>query len=154
MLQTSKLILQLTEFLLWVLIASTVAIILSGVTAFIIWTNLVAVKNALFVVGILLFGIGSVGIQPKRVRRRAMNTRSENKAASSDRTHRQISLGRFSADTNTEYGFETRIQTIPPLRNNRLSLSERVSRDWKLFATSLLVLATSLYFEIGLDVHI
>lgn len=153
MLQTSKLILQLTEFLLWVLIASTVTVILSGVTAFVIWTNLVAVKNALFLVGILLFGIGSVGIQPKRVRRRAMNTRSEYKG-SSDRTHRQISLGQFSADTNTEYGFETRIQTIPPLRDNRLSINERVSRDWKLFATSLLVLATSLYFEIGLDIHI
>jgi hypothetical protein len=153
MLQTSKLVLQLTEFLLWVLIASTVTVILSGVTAFVIWTNLVAVKNALFLVGILLFGIGSVGIQPKRVRRRAMNTRSEHKG-SSDRTHRQISLGQFSADTNTEYGFETRIQTIPPLRDNRLSINERVSRDWKLFATSLLVLATSLYFEIGLDIHI
>lgn len=153
MLQTSKLVLQLTEFLLWVLIASTVTVILSGVTAFVIWTNLVAVKNALFLVGILLFGIGSVGIQPKRVRRRAMNTRSEYKG-SSDRTHRQISLGQFSADTNTEYGFETRIQTIPPLRDNRLSINERVSRDWKLFATSLLVLATSLYFEIGLDIHI
>ena len=144
MTRISKLGLQLTEFLLWVLIASTVTVVTSGVTALVIWTNLVAVKNTLFVVGTVLFGIGSVGIQPERIRHRAIDTRSG----------RKISIGRFSVETNTEYGFEQRIQTIPPLRDNPLALSERISRDWKLFTTSLLVLATSLYFEIGLDIHI
>ncbi|ERG96170.1 hypothetical protein [Haloquadratum walsbyi] len=154
MTQISKLTLQLTDFLLWVLFTSTVTVITSGVTALIIWANLIAVKNALFAVGIVLFGIGSIGIQPERIRRRATNTRSAGATESSSGTRPQVSLGQFSVDTNAEYGFEQRIQTIPPLRDNRLSFGERISRDWKIFATSLLVLATSLYFEIGLDVHI
>lgn len=123
--------LRLADFVLWVTTVGAAVVGVSAVIAFAVGGGLLTLKLLLFVVGFLMFGVGSVGIQPKS-------------------PHRDEKL--FSLDTITEYGFEERIQEVPPLRDNVLPFEERVSRDGKVFATSLVVLSVSLLLEVGLGV--
>lgn len=144
--------LRLAEFLLWVAVVSTGVVAVSAVVAFAVGDGLLTLKFVLFVVGFLLFGVGSVGIQPKSLRRQRAERAGEDPLESDGRRH--PTLGSLSTDSDTEYGFEKRILQVPPLRDERLALDDRVSRDWKLFATSLVVLAVSLGMELWLGVSV
>lgn len=123
--------LRASEFLLWVAVVSATLIGVSAVFSFAVGGGLLTLKRVLFVVGFLLFGAGSIGIQPKSPRR-------ETKL--------------FTTDTDSEYGFETRIQHLPPLRGTVVPFRKRVGRDTKVLATSLVVLAVSLLLEVGFGV--
>jgi hypothetical protein len=56
--------LRLFEFLLWVLAASAGVVVASLAIGLVVGDGLVAVKTVMFVVGFLLFGIGSLLMQP------------------------------------------------------------------------------------------
>lgn len=125
--------LRFTEFVLWVLVvggAVSAAAILAG---YVVGGTLLSAKYGVFVVGALLFGIGSLGIQPTP-------SYKEKKRISLDSTH--------------QHGLEKRIQSLPPLRDRELPYEQRIGRNKKLFIASLLVLGVSLVMEFGLGIKV
>jgi hypothetical protein len=143
---TSNRRLRAAEFVLWVASIAAAVVGVGAVLSFALGDGLLTLKYLLFVVGFLMFGVGSVGIQP-RVRRPSLGGNADGESAP-----RGSLLGSLSTDSDDEYGFEERIQRLPPLRDERLPVVDRVSRDWKLFAASLVVLGVSLLLEAGLGV--
>lgn len=125
--------LRIAELAVWVSTVSTAIVALSALGAVLFGNGLLTLKYALFVVGFLLFGVGSFGIQPKSPRR-------EKK--------------RFTVDSGELWGFEEKLQRLPPLRNRHIPAGERVSRDVKVFLTSLVVLGVSFVLEYGLGVSV
>ena len=144
---TSDRLLRAADLLLWVVVVAAAIVGVATVLAFVAGDGAVTLKYLLFVVGFLMFGAGSVGIQPEGFRKRAGPETNGGVGES-----RVPSLGSLSADSDSEHGFEARIQQLPPLRDERLPLDDRVSRDWKLFVASLAVLCVSLLLEVGLGV--
>lgn len=129
--------LRYVEFALWVGTVSAAVTFALSVPAFLFGEGLLTLKYALFVVGFLLFGVGSFAIQPTPRGR--------------DPVSRLFSL---SVDGEAEFGFERRLWALPPLDGAWLPPGDRVSRDVKLFVTSLLVLGISLALEVGLGVGV
>lgn len=127
---TTELRLRLAEFGLWVVAASSVVVSLTFTLGYAAG-GAVSAKYALFFVGVLLFGVGSLGIQPTPPHR--------------DRR-------RFSVESDDQHRFEAYIQEIPPLRGERLRFDQRVGRGKKIFVTSLVVLAVSAVMEFGFGV--
>lgn len=121
------------EFVVWALVVG--GVITAGCIALglVVGGSLVTAKYALFVVGFLMFGLGSLAIQPTSPRR---------------------DEPRFSLDSDGQHRFEARIQALPPLRGERLPFDRRIGRDAKLFAASLVVLGASLFLEFGLGVRV
>jgi len=144
---TSDRLLRAVDLLLWVVVVAAAVIAVATVLAFTLGDGAVTLKYLLFVVGFLMFGAGSVGIQPEGFRKRVDPETSGGVGES-----RVPSLGGLSTDSDSEHDFEARIQQVPPLRGERLPLDDRVSRDWKLLASSLVVLGVSLLLEVGFDV--
>jgi hypothetical protein len=122
--------LRLAETALWVGTVSAAVVIVLAVPSFLFGDGLLTLKYALFVVGFVLFGFGSLAIQPVRPRQ--------------DGTL-------VDTDGDTEYGFEERIGSVLPTER-RLTLEDRVSRNTKLFVASLVVLAVSYLLESGFGV--
>lgn len=141
---TSKRLLRAADFTLWVVTVSAAVVAVGAVLSFALGDGLLTLKYLLFVVGFLMFGVGSIGIQPRSMRRRAKERAGEDTG--------RPTLGSLSTDDGSEYGFEERLHTLPPLRDEWLPPDDRVSRDWKLFVTSLVVLAVSLWLEVGVGV--
>lgn len=123
---TSRRFLRYAEFALWVAAATAAVVGICAVPAFLFGSGLPSLKLLLFVVGTLLFGIGSFGIQPERPKRDG-----------------QI----VDLETGEPNRFEDKIQELPPLRGERLPFSDRVDRNVKLFATAVAVLAVSAALE-------
>ena len=123
--------LRLVEFAVWVAAVTAVVVAVAAVPSFLLGTGLLTLKYVLFVVGVLLFGLGIIAIQPKRPRRDSELVTTE------------------SAD---EYDFEARLQDLPPLAGRRLPFNDRIGRDAKLFAVGLAVLAVSALLEYGFGV--
>lgn len=124
--------LRIVDFVLWVTVVT--GVIVGIFTLFsLISGGLLTLKYILFVVGFLLFGVASIGLQPKR-------------------PHRDEKI--FTTDSNSEYGFEEGIQKLPPLQRDRLPIEDRVSRDKKLFVTSLVILGISYFLEVGLNITV
>ena len=128
---TSRRVLRYAEFALWVAAATALIVAVCAVPAFLFGSGLPTLKLLLFVVGWLLFGIGSFGIQPERPKRDG-----------------QI----VNLETGEPNRFEDRVQEIPPLRGRRLPCSDRVNRNVKLFATAVAVLAVSAALELVFSV--
>jgi hypothetical protein len=125
--------LRIAEFVLWVVLvggAVSAGAIAAGLA---VGGTLVSAKYAVFVVGVLLFGFGSLGIQP----------------TPSYKAEKRVTL-----ESTHQNRFEARIQELPPLRGRRLPFDQRVSRNKKVFVTSLLVLGVSLFMEFGLGVRV
>lgn len=139
--------LRVAEFVLWTASVAAAVVAVGAVLSFALGDGLLTLKYLLFVVGFLMFGVGSVGIQPN-VRRPSMMQRDD------ESSPRGSILGSLSTDSDTEYSFEERIQRLPPLRDEQLPVVDRVSRDWKLFAASLVVLGVSLLLEAVLGVSV
>lgn len=122
---------RLIEFCVWVLVVSAAVTLVLGFLSLITGGGLVLLKFLLFVVGFLVFGFGSLGLQPKSPRR-----------------DRKL----ITAEGDEEFRFEERVQEVPPLRDDWLPLADRVSRDTKLFVTGLVLLGVSLGMEVLLGV--
>lgn len=123
------------EFALWVGSVATGIVAVLSMPSLVLGDGLVTLKYALFVVGFLLFGIGSFAIQPTPHGRGPVSR-----------------LFSMSLDGGQAFGFEQRIQEFPPLDGRNLPFEERVSRNVKVFVTSLLVLGVSIVLEVGLGV--
>lgn len=126
---TSERALRAIDFVAWVAAVSGVVAVVVGVPTLLVGGP-VLVKQALFVVGILMFGVGSFGIQP---------------------TPSYKEEKRVTIEGGGEADFEERIHDTLPVEE-RPPFDERVSRDTKLFVSSLVVLGVSLLLELGLGV--
>jgi hypothetical protein len=125
--QTASNVARISEFAVWVGAASAAVVAACAAVAFVFGDGLLTLKYALFVVGFALFGLGSVAIQPKSKRR--------------DRK-------RVTLNTGQAWRIETKLTRLPPLRGRTIPFEERVSRNVKVFATSLVVLGVSLALEL------
>ncbi|WP_449404332.1 DUF7555 family protein [Halapricum desulfuricans] len=121
------------EFAFWVGTVSVMIVGVSAVGAVLFGSGLLTLKYILFVVGFVLFGIGSFGIQPKSPRKRKK---------------------RITVDSDDPLAFEERIQQLPPLDDNPVPHPDRISRNVKVFVTSLVVLGVSLILEYALGVSV
>jgi len=126
-------LLRTVEFVLWVAAVGAVVVVLTAGAGYVVGDGPLGAKYALFVVGILLFGVGSYGIQPVPLHK----------------DERRLSL-----DGPRETRLEAAIQRVPPLRDDYLPVERRVGRGPKLFVTSLVVLAASALLEVGLGVRV
>ncbi|ACM55670.1 DUF7555 family protein [Halorubrum lacusprofundi] len=131
--QTASSFARISEFAIWVGAASTVVVVACATVAYAFGDGLLTLKYVLFVVGFALFGLGGLAIQPKAKRR--------------DRK-------RVSFDTEQEWEIEARLAQLPPLRGMTIPFEKRVSRNVKMFATSLVVLAVSLSLEVVAGVSV
>lgn len=125
--------LRLAEFAVWVV---AVAAAVSGaaiLVGYVVGGDLVGAKYAVFVVGVLMFGLGSLGIQPTP-------SYKDEKRVTTESTHQNE--------------FERRLQSVPPLRDAEVPFDQRISRDKKVFVASLLVLGVSLFMEFGLGIRV
>ena len=118
--------LRVVDFVLWVLVVTTGVVVSLGVVSLAATGGLVGLKVALFLIGFGLFGVSALAVQPKSPRR--------------DRK-----LIDFDGDDPAR--FERLLYEVPPLRGEWLPVERRVSRNWKLFMTSLSLLAVSLALE-------
>lgn len=123
--------LRLVEAALWVAGATTLTVVVCAVPSLLLGDGFVTLKFALFVVGLLLFGVGSFAIQPSPPHR--------------DRK-------RVSVEGDEPYGVEITLQQFPPLRGRRLPFEDRMSRDTKLFLTGVATLAVSAAMEFLLGI--
>lgn len=123
--------LRVVEGVYWVGVVATTATVLLGVLGLAV-NGLLLVKQLLFVSGVLLFGIGSLGFQPKAPYRDSK---------------------RITLDSDTEHRFEASLTNLPPLKRNQLIMDERISRNVKIFFVGLCLLGVSAFLEFGLGVH-
>ena len=129
--------LRLVEFVLWVGSTSAVTVGVLAVVAFIFGEGLLTLKYLLFVVGFIYFGVGTFGMRASLKRR----------PDEIERTRRYLA-------STEEWDLEARLQDVPPLRWNHLPFDDRVSRNVKLFATGVVVLAISFAMEVVLGVQV
>lgn len=127
---TTKCRLRVIEFVLWVGAVTAITVSLSLILGFVIGRGLLTAKYTMFVLGFILTGLGSLGLQPQR-------------------PHKETKL--LTLDTS-ESRLEARIQNLPPLQDETLRFQRRVGRAPKLFVSGLVVLGVSLLFEFGLGV--
>jgi hypothetical protein len=125
-------LLRLVDAALWVGAVSGAVLLACAVPALLL-ADLLVLKYLAFLVGVALFGVGSLAVQPRRP------SRSEK---------------RLTLDRARETRFEATLHRLPPLRGYHLPFDERVSRDAKLFATSLVVLGASLLLEVVFGVSV
>lgn len=126
----SRRLLRLVDVAVWVGAASGTVLAACAVPAVVLGDPVVT-KRLSFVVGVVLFGLASLAIQPER-------------------PHRDGELVDLGGDV--EAGFEAWLHRVPPLADRRLPFDERVGRGGKLLATSLVVLAASLLLEVAFGV--
>jgi hypothetical protein len=130
--------LRFVEFVLWVGSTSAVTVGVLAVVALIFGEGLLTLKYLLFVVGFIYFGVGTIGMRASLKRRP---------------DEMDLERRRYLA-SNEEWDLEARLQDVPPLRRNHLPFDDRVSRNVKLFATGVTVLAISFVMEAVLGVQV
>lgn len=128
----------------WIAVVTAGVVAIGSVPAVATGGGLLTLKYSLFVIGFLLFGIGSFSIQPK-------SPRLGDKSKFRQPVARMFSMG---LDGDKPFRFEQLIQRLPPLRDHTIALEHRVSRNTKVFLTSLVVLGVSLFMETFLDVTV
>lgn len=131
--RTTSNVARVGEFAVWVGVASITVVAACVVGAYALGDGAITLKYVLFVVGFILFGLGGLGIQPKSKRR--------------DRQ-------RVTFETERAWDIEDRLAQLSSLRNQTVPFEDRVSRDTKLLATSLVVLGVSLSLELVADVGV
>ena len=124
--------LRIVDFALWVGAASGVVLVVCAVPAFVL-ADLLVMKYLSFLLGVVLFGVGSLAIQPRRPQQ----------------DHKRLTL-----EVGSETRFEATLHRLPPLRDHHLPFDERVSRDTKLFAVSVVVLCVSFVLEVAFGVSV
>lgn len=121
------------DLIVWVCAVAAAIVAVSGGASFLFGNGLLTLKYVLFYIGFLLFGLGSFGIQPKRP---SKDTK------------------RITVESDSAWGFEERLHDLPPLRDLQIPVEDRVSRDVKVFVTSLVVLGVSLVLELFAGVSV
>lgn len=154
----SKRTYRLLEFALWVLAASTVLVVGSGAVGFVVGNDLVAAKFAVFLTGLLTFGLGSLLIQPSGKGSSPQPPPSETDAADGGLLGgpgADMAAVRRQAETqaNNEHRYESKLQRIGPLADHYLPFEERVGRNYKVFATGVVVLLASFLMEVA-GIHV
>lgn len=163
----SKRVRRLVDFVLWVAVASSVVVVASLVLGVVVGRDLLTGKYVLFVVGFLLFGLGSFLIQPSRPRDEtgtvaqssatkpgvpgSYSTEAEEVGGGSVRQRAPDVDGlraRLGAPATHQHRFEAKIQELDPLADEPLPYPHRIGREYKIFATGLVVLAVSLGMEV------
>jgi hypothetical protein len=122
----------LAEFVVWVVAVGGAVSASALVVGYVVGGSLVAAKYAVFLVGVALFGVGSLGIQP----------------TPSYKERKRVTL-----ESDRQSGFEARLQRVPPLRGERIPFDQRIGRNLKIFAVSLVVLGVSLVMEFGFGIR-
>lgn len=163
--------LRLIEFVLWVVTVSAVVITSSLAVGLVVGGDLLTGKYILFVVGFLIFGIGSFLIQPSRPRRDHAEATQTNQEPAEGLRFDPNSGGhqygtvlgsgpdldtlrhRLRARATHQHRFEAKIQEVGPLADHHLPFDQRIGREYKIFATSFVVLAFSLAMEV-VGIHI
>lgn len=159
--------LRLVEFGIWVVTVGGIIIASSLLLGLIVGGNLIAGKYILFVVGFLLFGVGSLLIQPSRPRGDQEvvsqpspgireGTRQNKTVAVKDESgtigERYLDLetlrDQLGVPSTHQHRFEAKLQMIGPLADHHLPFDQRIGRGYKIFVTSLLVLGFSLAMEL------
>lgn len=118
------------ETIYWILAVSLMAVLGLGMLAVVFGDGLLTLKYLLFVVGFLLFGVGSWSLWAA--------TRSR------PTIWPEIDVG---PDAEDEVWFERRLWALPGLRTEWLPPQDRVARPIKLFLASLVVLSVSFILE-------
>jgi hypothetical protein len=122
--------LQALEAVYWILAATAGTVLGLSVLSVVFGDGLLTLKYLLFVVGFLLFGVGSVALW-RGTRRRPTIWPS-------------VEVG---PDREDDLALERRLWELPGLRGEWLPPTDRLSRPVKLFLTGLLVLAISYTME-------
>lgn len=156
-------LLRVVEFAVWVLVVAAAVVAVVGTVGFVVGGGLVGAKVALFVVGFLLFGVGSLAIQPEPPRPAdvRLTNLTDGDSGGEDGEGARSAIRDPLGTVNRRVSFEERetrvdavVQRVPPLADQDLPVDERVSQEVKLFAVSLVVLAVSLWLEFGLGVRV
>lgn len=159
----SRTTLRVVEFVVWVVVVATVVVAVTGAVGFVVGGGLLGAKYALFVVGFLLFGVGSLAIQPETPRGGAveLSDLADERSADADHPGTGTALKDPLGAVQRRVSFEDRetrvdavVQRVPPLDDADLPVDRRVGHGAKLFAVSLVVLAVSLWLEFGLGVRV
>lgn len=132
------------ETVYWITVVTAGVVAIGSVPAVATGGGLLTLKYSLFAIGFLLFGIGSFSIQPK-------SPRLGDKSKFRQPVTRIFSM---SLDGDRPFRFEKLIQRLPPLRDHTIALENRVSRNIKVFLTSLMVLGVSWFIEAVLGVTV
>lgn len=135
--------LRLVEATLWVAAVAGAAIVASLALGLLVGGDLNAGKYAMFVVGFLMFGLGTLAIQP------SSPNPGDDVPDDADRGSDGDGAGGLvgGPSDDPEFGFEARLQEVGPLADHDLPHERRVDRGAKLFAASLVVLGVSLLME-------
>ena len=124
--------LRVVEFVVWVAVVAASIVALAVGVGFATGSGLLGAKYALFVVGFLLFGVGSLALQPDE----------------------PTGEDRWVSFDDEETRVDEVVQLVPPLDDEYLPADERVGYDVKLFALSLVVLGVSALMEFGLGIRV
>ncbi|WP_195156041.1 DUF7555 family protein [Halococcus agarilyticus] len=135
--QPPLLVLKLLDLVLYGLAMAAVFVVLTAVVSFALGSGWGGSKYLLFVVGFLLFGLGSFGLRPQGAWKD--DDDDDRLLASSD---------------DEESRFGALVQSIPPLRWYELDPEDRLSLAAKLFVGSLFVLGASFVMETAFGVRI
>lgn len=161
---------RLLEFCQWVLGASTAVVVASLALGLVIGGDLLTGKYVLFLVGFLLFGIGTLMLQPTRPHEAAQLEHADRRGsegiaggqpggpgADDDREggfdEQSVELSalrkRVQLERSREHPYEAKLVKMGPLSGRQVPFEKRIGRGPKVFVTSLVVLAVSWLLEIA-----
>lgn len=167
--------LRVLEFCQWVIAASAAVVVASIALGFVVGGDLLTGKYVLFVVGFLLFGVGTLMLQPTRPHESAQLERAgarsgggsgggpgggpggggpgsaeDGEGAFGERSMELSALRkRVQFQRSREHRYEAKLMALGPLSPRRLPFEQRIGRGPKVFFTGLVVLAVSLLLEIA-----
>lgn len=118
---------QALDAFVYAVVVTAIAVVGSIAISFTLGGNWLGVKYILFLVGIGLFGIGTIKLRPSAAWSDSNKDRSHN---------------------SEETWLQARIQHVPPLDRYGLRPDERLSDGVKLFLVSVLILLVSFSLEI------
>lgn len=159
------------EFALWVLAATAIVVAVVLPLGLLIGGDFVAAKFALFLVGMAIFGVGSLAIQPEGPdlegsiydpaersgdgedgggRRSGHLSSSLSLLGSMAGRPEQSESGVVAADNrDAPSGFDERIRNVGPLADHHLPPERRIGRRYRIFATGIAVLTASFLLEVA-----
>lgn len=125
--------LRAVEFLVWVVVVAVGVVGAAVVAGFLLGSGLLGAKYLLFIMGGVLFGVGSLAIQP-------------DKPTGDERW--------FSFAPEVETRVDRLVQRIPPLDEQYLPPGDRIGLGWKLLGVGVVAMGVSIWLEVGLGVTV
>lgn len=127
---------QALDAIVYVVAVTVIVVVASIAISFALGGDWLGVKYILFIVGFVLFGIGTLKLRPTAAWRKGDGNREK----------ALLQTGRDS-DHESESWLQARIQRVPPLDRYGLRPNERLSDGAKLFLASVLILLLSFVLE-------